>query len=103
MPFNDHQPGLSFGCVYWLHEHDIAAVCADNVAVEVMRQPDDVPLMAFHMVALRDMGMPLGELFVLEDLAAACRADGIYDFFFAAPPLYVPGGVGSPLNPLAIR
>jgi hypothetical protein len=37
-------------------------------------------------------------------LAAACAADGTYDFFFfVAPPLPVTGAVGSPINPQAIE
>jgi kynurenine formamidase len=103
LPFNASQPGLDLECARWLHAHDIAAVCADNVAVEVMHQPRNLPTMAFHMVALRDMGMLLGELFVLEELAADCARDGVYEFFFAAPPLNFPRAVGSPINPLAIK
>ena len=55
------------------------------------------------MVALRDMGLLLGELFVLDELADDCAADGIYDFFFSAAPLNFPRAVGSPINPLAIK
>jgi hypothetical protein len=49
------------------------------------------------------MGLTVGEIFDLEELAAACAHDGRYTFFFAAPALPVEGGVGSPVNPLAIR
>jgi len=49
------------------------------------------------------MGLTLGEMFDLDELAADCAADGIYECFFTAPPLKVTGGVGSPLNPLAIK
>jgi kynurenine formamidase len=102
-PFNARQPGLELTCARWLHDRDVAAVCADNVAVEVMCQPRGLPSMSFHMVALRDMGLLLGELFVLEELAQACAGDGIWDFFFTAPPLAFRRAVGSPINPLAIR
>ncbi|MCC6381097.1 MAG: cyclase family protein, partial [Dehalococcoidia bacterium] len=57
------QPGLELRCAAWLHAREAAAVCADNSAVEVIRQPRGLPLCAFHMVALRDMGLLLGELF----------------------------------------
>ena len=30
-------------------------------------------------------------------------ADGVYEFFFCAPPLPITGGCGSPLNPIAIK
>ncbi|WP_247493855.1 hypothetical protein [Bradyrhizobium sp. 142] len=58
--------------------------------------------LAFHMLALRDMGMPLGEM-NLEALAADCAADGRYSFLLAAPPLEVTGGLGSPVNPHALK
>jgi hypothetical protein len=49
------------------------------------------------------MGLTLGEMFDLEALAADCAQDGVYDCLFTAPPLRVTGGVGSPLNPLAVK
>ena len=97
------QPGLELNCAYWLHAREVAAVCADNSAVEVIKQPRGLPLCAFHMVALRDMGLMLGELFLLEELADDCARDGVYDFFFTAAPLNFPRAVGSPINPLAIK
>lgn len=48
------------------------------------------------------MGLLLGELFVLDDLAADCTWDGVYDFFSAAP-LNFPRAVGSPIHPLRIK
>jgi kynurenine formamidase len=97
------QPGLELACTYWLHGREVAAVCADNSAVEVIKQPRGLPLCSFHMVALRDMGLMLGELFLLEDLADDCANDGVYEFFFTAAPLNFPRAVGSPINPLAIK
>jgi hypothetical protein len=57
----------------------------------------------FHALCIRDMGLTLGEMFDLEALAADCAQDGVYDCLFTAPPLRVTGGVGSPLNPLAVK
>jgi hypothetical protein len=56
-----------------------------------------------HMVLIRDVGMTLGEMFDLEELAADCAADNAWECFFTAPVLKVTGGVGSPINPLAIK
>jgi hypothetical protein len=56
-----------------------------------------------HMVLIRDLGMTLGEIFDLDELAADCEADGQWDFFFTAPVLKVTRAVGSPINPLAIK
>jgi kynurenine formamidase len=104
-------PGLSLESAAWLREHDVAAVCADNNSVEAMSSLPDGPVSpsdpeqawVFHMVTIRDMGLTLGELFDLEQLGAACAHDGRYEFFFSAPNLRVPGGLGAPLNPLALR
>lgn len=51
----------------------------------------------------RNLGLPFGELFDFRDLAIACSADRRYDFFFVSQPLYIPGGMGSPANAMAIR
>jgi kynurenine formamidase len=99
------QPGLGHPCAEWAHDESIAAVAADNMAVEILHPEifgSETPL-PFHMLALRDMGMPLGEMFNLEALAADCAADGRYAFLLTAPPLEVTGGFGSPVNPLALK
>jgi len=49
------------------------------------------------------MGLTMGEIFYLGDLADDCADDGIYEFMFAAPALPITGAVGSPTNPLAIK
>ena len=99
------QPGLSPACAEWVHDHSLAAVCADNLAVEVMSAEglaSDMPL-AFHCFCLRDMGCPLGEMFNLDALAADCAADGRYAFLLSAPPIAFTNGFGSPVNPLALK
>ena len=101
--FTSTGPGLGLACCEWLHARDVAAVCSDNAAIEAL--PGEIPGVALpvHMVLIRDMGMTLGEIFDLEELAADCEADGVWEFFFTAPALKVTRGVGSPLNPLAIK
>jgi kynurenine formamidase len=91
------QPGLSRTTVPWFVDRDIAAVGADNYAVEVFPDPDgrNVPV---HLSLIRDYGVHLLELLVLEELAAA----SVSEFLFVAAPLRIKRGVGSPLNPLAI-
>ena len=48
-------------------------------------------------------GMPIGEMFQLDELAAACATDGRYEFFLTSAPLNKRGGVASPPNALAIK
>jgi kynurenine formamidase len=99
--WRDGEPGLVTDCARWLHEHEIAAVASDNWALEQVPSPDGrFPL---HCVLLRDMGMIVGEIFDMEDLAHACDADRRWDFFFVGAPLRVPHAVGSPVSPIAIR
>jgi len=103
--FNNSQAGLHPACAEWLYDKSIAAVAADNLAVETISYENftaGVPL-AMHMACLRDMGMPLGEMFNLDALAEDCATDGRYTFLLCAPPLAITGAVGSPVNPMALK
>ena len=55
-----------------------------------------------HELALVYMGIILGEIFELDQLATACATAGRYEFFFAGAPLPIRGGVGGPVNPIAV-
>ena len=96
------EPGLGWDALPWLHDRQVAAVACDNWAFEVYpsRYELDLP---FHAIGIVYMGLLIGEIFALDALAEACRADGRWDFCFTAPPLPFTGAVGSPINPLAIR
>ena len=96
-------PGLGVACVEWLHAREVAAVASDTNAVEVIPFEDPALPLPFHALCIRDMGLTLGEMFVLDPLATDCAADGVWEFLFSAPPLRVTGGVGSPINPLAVK
>ena len=101
--FSDGAPGLSISTAEWLHDRRVAAVAVDNIAVEVQpfEQPCDRPF-PLHGRLIRDLGMSLGEIWWLEDLAEACRQEGRYEFFLSAAPLNVTNAAGSPINPIAI-
>lgn len=96
-------PGLGLACAEWLWERQVAAVASDTNAVEVIPFEDPATPLPFHLVCIRDMGLTLGEMFDLEALARDCFQEGDWTCLLAAPVLKVRGGVGSPLNPLAIR
>lgn len=96
-------PGISWRCAEWFYDHDTAAVASDNVGVEVMKTEIEGSWSTFHMLALRDMGMMLGEIWDLEKLGEDCAADGVYEFLLCAPALNITGAVGSPLNPIAMK
>jgi len=97
------EPGLGQACCQWLRERDVAAVCSDNWAIEVLPGELSEALLNVHMVLIRDIGMTLGEMLDFEELAADCAADGVWEFFFASPPLKISRAVASPINPLAIK
>ncbi|HXW83893.1 MAG TPA: cyclase family protein, partial [Candidatus Binataceae bacterium] len=85
----------------WLWNHNIAAVAADSPALENLPKAEGEDFMHFHMLAM--FGMPIGEMWNLEQLADDCAADKRYTFFLTSAPLNIPGGVGSPPNALAIK
>ena len=96
-------PGLSFHTAAWVHERELAAVATDTWGMEV--QPNEIPgtYQPLHQVFIPNMGLTIGEIFGLDELAEDCATDGVYEFFFVAPPLPITGAVGSPINPLAIK
>ena len=99
----DPSPGVSVYTAPWLHAKKVAAIASDNYAVEV--RPSELPPFRspFHICAIPNMGLTLGEIFFLEELAADCAADGRYAFLLVAPPLPVTNGVGTPINPYAMQ
>ena len=96
------QPGLHWAVAGWVHDREVAAVATDTSVVEVVGLMDGVQV-PFHMLALRDMGLPLGEFWNLEALASDCGEDGTYEFLLVAQALPIVGAVGSPVNPIAIK
>ena len=99
----DPFPGVSVYTAPWMHDKQIAAVASDNYAVEV--RPSELAGFRnpFHVVAIPNMGLTLGEIFFLEELAADCATDGRYAFLLVAPPLPVTRAVGTPINPYALK
>ncbi len=96
-------PGLKFETAYWIHGQEIAAICADTWGCEVRPNETDEANQPWHWVVIPAIGIAMGEIFYLKELAADCAEDGVYEFFFSAPPLHMPGACGSPINPQAIK
>jgi kynurenine formamidase len=96
-------PGLSFATADWLHSSEIAAIATDTWGFEVRPNEFDVAFQPLHQVVIPHIGLFIGEMWAPDELAEACAADGIYDFFLAAAPLPVTGAVGAPVNPIAVR
>ena len=87
----------------WIRDCGLAALAADNYAVE--RAPSRTgagtrPMLPLHELCLFKLGIPLGEIWWLSDLADALGASGRTRFLLTAPPLRLPGAVGSPVTPI---
>jgi kynurenine formamidase len=89
----------------WIADSQISALVADNYAVEGMlgkdRKPHRHSFLPIHHLCLFKLGVPLGELWYLHELAAWLREHDRSRFLLTAPPLRLPGIVGSPLTPIA--
>ncbi len=96
-------PGLAFETAEWIHAKEIAAICCDTWGCEVRPNETDEASQPWHWVVIPMIGITMGEIFYLKDLANDCDDDKIYEFFFCGPPLPITKAVGSPINPMAIK
>jgi len=96
-------PGLAFETLDWLHRKQVAAIATDTWGIEVRPNRSDEATQPWHWIAIPIMGLSLGEIFFLGELARDCAEDGRYEFLFVAPALPITGAVASPINPLAIK
>jgi kynurenine formamidase len=102
--YADISPGIGLDAVAWLHDHDVAAIANDTHVFEPYPCPGDNPyLFPTHMIELRDVGMPQGQQWDLDELAADCAADGVYEFLLAATPLPVTHASGGLVAPTATK
>ncbi|MCW2582773.1 MAG: hypothetical protein JWQ53_1563 [Klenkia sp.] len=88
----------------WVRDSGIAALAADNYAVEAFppgRALDQEPALPLHRLCLFELGVHLGELWHVGPLADHLRAQGRSRFLLTAPPLRLPGATGSPVTPIA--
>ncbi|HUB96127.1 MAG TPA: cyclase family protein [Stellaceae bacterium] len=96
-------PGLAFETLDWLHKKEVAAIATDTWGVEVRPNETDEAAQPWHWISIPIMGLTVGEIFWMAELATDCAGDKRYEFMFVAPALPVTGAVGSPVNPLAIK
>lgn len=96
-------PGLRFETADWIRSKDIAAICADTWGCEVRPNESTEASQPWHWVVIPMIGISMGEIFYLKDLAEDCAQDQVYEFFFCGPPLPITRAVGSPVNPIAVK
>ena len=90
--------------LHWISDSGVAALISDNYAVELLPAPElpgRHPAMPLHEHCLFKLGVHLGEIWYLSELAQWLRAHGRNRFLLTAPPLRLPGAVGSPATPVA--
>ena len=88
----------------WITDSQIAAIVADNYAVEdatADKPAGPCAKLPLHEHCLFKLGVPLGEIWYISELAAHMRQAGRSRMMLTAPPLRLPGAVGSPVTPIA--
>lgn len=88
----------------WVTESGVVAMIADNVAVEasmIGRTEANGPFLPLHELCLVKLGIMLGEFWYFKELAEWLWSKRRNSFLLTAPPLRLPGAVGSPVTPVA--
>jgi kynurenine formamidase len=100
-PVGEGKAGLHVDAIPWMHERRIAGFLPDGDGETV---PSVVAGITYpiHPLQVVAMGMLVSDSLQFEELVAACDEEGRYDFMVVGLPLRLPGGTGSPWNPIAI-
>jgi kynurenine formamidase len=102
------QPGVGVDSIAFFNDMEIVAIGADNAAVEwgfpaepgyVRKAYGGFQGLAVHPEFLWNRGAYIMEILNLDELAK----DQAYEFLFVLGPLLERGGIGVPINPIAIR
>ncbi|MGO9582924.1 MAG: cyclase family protein [Acidimicrobiales bacterium] len=93
--------GLHVDAMSLLHERHVAGFLPDGDGEAI---PSTVEGIAYpiHPLQITAMGMLASDSLNLEDLADACEAEQRWEFMVVLAPLRIPGGTGSPFNPIAV-
>ena len=91
-------PGLHASCLPFVRDRDVALLGWD--LMDAKPNGYGIPW-AVHGV-IYAYGVPLLDNALLQPLAEACAEEGRHEFLLLIAPLRVPGGTGSPVNPLAV-
>lgn len=89
----------------WITDSGLVALISDNMAIEDSHGYGETQggcsRLPIHRHCLFRLGVHLGEIWYLSELAAALKERGRSRFMLTAPPLRLPGAVGSPATPIA--
>lgn len=92
------EPGIDLPAARWLIERGVVAIGCDNMAVEVLPNPDRGLAMPVHQFALAESGVYLIENLALDEIAQA----GLRSFCFILLATKFRGATGSPVRPIAL-
>ena len=97
--------GFDDKLLQWITDSGVVALVSDNMAVEDSKGYGETQggcsRLPIHRHCLFRLGVHLGEIWHLSELAAALRERNRSRFLITAPPLYLRGAVGSPSTPVA--
>ena len=99
--FVEGAAGCHASVARWLKARDVAVIGSDGVS-DVMPSRVEGLFNPLHELVLVGLGMPILDNLDLDVLAREARQRNRWTFLFMGAPLRVPGGTGSPLNPLAV-
>jgi kynurenine formamidase len=101
LPGGEGKAGLHVDAIEWMHERRIAAFLPDGDGETVPSVVEGITY-PIHPLMVVAMGMLVSDSLQLEDLVTACEEEGRYEFMVVGLPLRLPGGTGSPWNPIAL-
>ena len=99
-PWGGKFAGLHGSCARWLKQHDVAVLGSDAASDVLPSGITDVA-MPVHQLCLTAMGVWILDNCDLEAVSRTARECHRWEFQLTIAPLAVPGGTGSPINPLA--
>jgi kynurenine formamidase len=92
------EPGIDVPSAHWLTRQDVVAIGSDNMAVEVMPNPDKTKMLAVHQHVLAEAGVYLIENLALDELVR----DRLWSFCFILLATKFKGATGCPVRPIAL-
>jgi kynurenine formamidase len=96
-----HKAGLHPTAVRFLAERQVAALGSDGNSDAVPSTTEGIGF-PVHVLAVNAMGLHLMDYLAFERLVTVCRTYGRWEFLVVVAPLRIPGGTGSPINPIAV-
>jgi kynurenine formamidase len=97
----NHKAGLHPTAMTFVADRGVSVLGSDGNSDAAPSCTEGVEF-PIHVLALTAMGVWLLDYVRFEEVLAACRQAGRWEFLFVAAPLRITGGTGSPINPLAI-